>query len=172
MALRSVALAIAAAGAALAITAASLGSSTAAPALRGSVGPGFTIKLTKGGKVVKALRAGTYRLTVADRSTAHNFVLEKEHGTERVITSVQFVGTKTVTVRLTKGAWKVYCDPHASVMVSRFSVGGAALATQPTSARHGEAEPGDDHGGHGEAEPGDDHGGHGEDEPGDDHGGR
>jgi hypothetical protein len=35
-------------------------------------------------------------------------------------------------------------------------------------ARHGEEEPGDDHGGHGE-EPGDDNGGHGE-EPGDDHG--
>ena len=36
-------------------------------------------------------------------------------------------------------------------------------------ARHGEEEPGDDHGGHGE-EPGDDNGGDGE-EPGDDHGG-
>jgi plastocyanin len=165
MRFRSVAVAIAAAGAALAITAASLGGSTAAPALRGSVGPGFTIKLTKGGKAVKALRAGTYRLTVADRSTAHNFVLEKEHGAERVITSVGFVGTKTVTVRLTKGAWKVYCDPHASVMVSRFSVGGAALAAQQTPTA-------DDHGGHGEVEPGDDHGGHGEVEPGDDHGGR
>lgn len=35
--------------------------------------------------------------------------------------------------------------------------------------RHGEEEPGDDHGEHGE-EPGDDNGGHGE-EPGDDHGG-
>jgi hypothetical protein len=35
-------------------------------------------------------------------------------------------------------------------------------------ARHGEEEPGDDHGGRGE-EPGDDNGGHGE-EPGDDHG--
>jgi hypothetical protein len=35
-------------------------------------------------------------------------------------------------------------------------------------ARHGEEEPGDDHGGRGN-EPGDDHGGHGE-EPGDDHG--
>lgn len=37
--------------------------------------------------------------------------------------------------------------------------------------RHGEEEPGDDHGGQGEEEPGDDHGGRGEAEPGDDHGG-
>ena len=149
---RSFAVAAVAATASLALVAPSLGGSSAAPALRGAVGPGFTIKLTKAGKVVKTLRAGTYRLTVSDRSSAHNFVLEKEHGAERVITSVGFVGSKTVTVRLTRGAWKVYCDPHASVMVSRFSVGGAALTART-------ATTGDDHGVHGEPEPGDDHGG-------------
>jgi hypothetical protein len=155
MVTRSFAVALAAAGTALALAATSFGggSSTSATKLRGAVGPGFTINLTKAGKKVKALRAGTYRLTVADRSSAHNFVLEKERGAERVITSVAFVGTKTVTVRLTKGAWKVYCDPHASVMVSRFSVGGAALTARTTSTTA------DDHGGHGEPEPGDDHGG-------------
>jgi hypothetical protein len=125
----------------------SSGSSTA---LRGSVGPGFTIKLTKAGKSVRTLRAGTYRLTVVDRSAEHNFVLEKEHGAERVVTGVSFVGTKTITVRPTRGTWKVYCEPHAAAMVSRFAVGGASLAAQPVA---------DDHGGHGEVEPGDDHGG-------------
>ena len=155
MVTRTFAVAIAAAATALALAATSLGggSSTSATKLSGAVGPGFTIKLTKAGKTVKTLRAGTYRLTVSDRSSAHNFVLEKEHGAERVITGVPFVGTKTVTVRLTKGAWKVYCDPHASVMVSRFSVGGAALATTRTATTV------DDHGGHGDPEPGDDHGG-------------
>ena len=142
----------AAAAAALAVTATSLGGNSAVPALRGTVGPGFTIKLTKAGKVVKTLRAGTYRLTVADRSAEHNFVLERDSGAERVVTSVPFVGTRTVTVRLAKGAWKVYCDPHASVMVSRFTVGGAQLAAATTTVA-------DDHGGHGEPEPGDDHGG-------------
>lgn len=151
--MRAVAIAAAVAVTALGLAATSSGGSTAAPALRGAVGPGFTIKLTKAGKVVKALRAGTYRLTVSDRSAEHNFVLEKEHGTERVLTTVPFVGTKTVTIRLTKGAWKVYCDPHAAVMVSRFSVGGAPVSAQATTA------PADDHGGHGEPEPGDDHGG-------------
>lgn len=151
---------------ALLLVAASSGGSSAAPALRGTVGPSFTIKLTKAGKTVKTLRAGTYRLTVSDRSAEHNFVLEKERGVERVLTSVSFVGTKTVTVRLTRGVWKFYCDPHASVMVGRFSVGGAQLAAATTTTVT------DDHGGHGEPEPGDDHGGHGEPEPGDDHGGR
>ncbi len=142
----------AAAAAALAVAATSLGRNSAAPALRGTVGPGFTIQLTKAGRVVKTRRAGTYRLTVADRSAQHNFVLERERGAERVVTSVPFVGTRTVTVRLTKGAWKVYCDPHASVMVSRFSVGGAQLAAATTTVAG-------DHGGRGEPEPGDDHGG-------------
>ena len=168
MLIRSFTVAAAAAIVALALVATSLGggSSRSATALRGSVGPGFTIKLTKAGKIVKRLKAGTYRLTVADRSAGHNFVLEKERGAERVITSVSFVGTKTATVRLTAGAWKVYCDPHASVMVARFAVGGASLANA------GATTTTDDRGGHGEAELGDDRGGHGEPEPGDDHGGR
>lgn len=157
--------AVAASAVALVIVTASLGGSTAAPALRGSVGPGFTIKLTKAGKVVKTLRAGTYRLTVSDRSAQHNFVLERERGAERVVTSVPFVGTKTVTIKLSNGSWKVYCDPHAAVMVARFSVGGASVL--PTRATTTGA---DDHGVH--AEPGDDKGGHGEPEPGDDNGGR
>jgi plastocyanin len=145
--------AFAAAAAALLIVATGFGGTSASPALRGTVGPGFTIKLTKAGKVVKTLRAGTYRLTVADRSSQHNFVLERERGAERMVTSVPFVGTKSVTVRLTRGAWKVYCDPHAAVMVAHFTVGSASLASA------GVKTVADDHGGHGEPEPGDDHGG-------------
>jgi plastocyanin len=169
MVIRSFAAAIAAAGVALAVVGTSLGggsSSSNATALRGTVGPGFTIKLTKAGKVVKSLRAGTYKLTVSDRSAGHNYELERQGGKGREITSVPFVGTKTVTVRLTRGVWKVYCDPHASVMVARFAVGGASLANARATTTT------DDRGGHGEPEPGDDHGGHGEPEPGDDHGGR
>jgi hypothetical protein len=73
MMIRSFAAAIAAAVVALAVVATSLGggSSISATALRGTVGPGFTIKLTKAAKAVKSLRAGTYRLTVSDRSAAH-----------------------------------------------------------------------------------------------------
>jgi len=165
MLIRSLAAAVAATAVALLVVATSLGGASAAPALRGTVGPGFTIKLAKNGKAVKSLKAGTYRLTVNDRSAAHNFVLEREGGTERQITSLSFVGTKTVTVKLARGVWKFYCEPHASVMQGRVAVGGIALSSRATTTT-------DDKCGHGEAEPGDDRGGHGEPEPGDDHGGR
>src|SRR5262249_22357176 len=129
------------------------GQSTSVSTLRGTVGPGFTIKLTKAGKVVRSLKAGTYKVTVSDRSAQHNFDLERQRGKEREITSVPFVGTKTVTLRLTRGAWKVYCDPHASVMVHRFAAGAALLgspASRKTTDDHAlHAEPGDDGGGHG-----------------------
>ena len=186
MLIRSIAAAVATTAVALLVVATSLGggsstSATSATALRGTVGPGFTIKLTKAGKVVKTLKAGTYKLTVADRSGEHNFVLQKG-ATKREITSLSFVGTKTVTVKLTRGVWTFFCTPHAPVMRGRVAVGGVSLARTATVARtttttttvddhggRGELEPGDDRGG--EAEPGDDRGGHGEPEPGDDRGG-
>jgi hypothetical protein len=154
--------AVAATGLLVATT--SLGGSSAQQTLNGAVGPGFTIKLTKAGKVVKSLKAGTYKLVVADRSSEHNFVLEREGGRERVITSVPFVGTKTVTVTLARGVWKFYCEPHASVMRGRIAVGGAALArASSTGTAATTTTTADDHGGHGEPEPGDDRGGHGKD---------
>ena len=84
--------------------------------LTGAVGPGFTITLKQGAKKVTALKAGVYRIAIADRSAVHNFVLEKEKGGkfERELTTVPFVGAKAVTVKLTKGQWKFYCEPHES----------------------------------------------------------
>ena len=40
-----------------------------------TVGPGFTITLTKAGKKVTTLKPGTYSITVNDKSTFHNFHL-------------------------------------------------------------------------------------------------
>src|SRR4051812_2394177 len=120
---------------ALLVVATSLGGSQAAPTVRGTVGPGFTIKLTKSGKVVKTLVPGTYKFVVDDRSAAHNFVLERQGGGERRLTSVPFVGVKTVAVKLTKGVWKFYCEPHASMMFGRVSVGGATLSRSVSTPR-------------------------------------
>jgi plastocyanin len=77
--------------------------------LTGTVGPGFTITMSK-----KAVKAGTYKIVVRDRSSIHNF-----HLTGRGInkkTSVQAVGTTTWTVKLKKGTYKFVCDPHVSIM--------------------------------------------------------
>ena len=150
--------ALAAVGVAGLITAAvSLGGGNAATTLRGNVGPGFTISLAKSGKHVSRLQPGTYRFVISDRSAEHNFVLSRG-STVRQLTSIPFVGTKTVTVKLTKGTWRFFCAPHASAMSGRFGVGSSVARS---SSR--QAEPGDDRGGHHEAEPGDDRGGHGRD---------
>lgn len=96
-----------------------------APKLRGTVGPGFTISLKDAtGKRVTKLRAGKYTFVVTDKSSIHNFVLEKSRGGafEKRITTVAGKGTKTVTVTLTKGKWEVYCGPHAASMEQDFTV--------------------------------------------------
>jgi plastocyanin len=96
----------------------------ATPTLNGTVGPGFTIKLTKGGKKVTSLKAGTYLFVVSDKATIHNFTLEQEHGGkfETHITSVRFVGTKRVKITLRRGEWKYYCAPHEATMHGTFTV--------------------------------------------------
>ena len=110
------------AAAALAFAASAPGAGTAVK-LNGTVGPGFTIKLTKNGKKVKSLTAGSYKITVSDKSSIHNFVLEKKGGKfEKTITSVPFTGKKTVTVKLTAGKWEIYCTPHEQQMHADFMV--------------------------------------------------
>lgn len=77
--------------------------------LLGTVGPGFSISLTDSkGKAVKALRAGTYAITVRDRSASHNFRLL---GLGKA-TTVPFVGMVRWTVKLKKGTLAFVCDPH------------------------------------------------------------
>jgi hypothetical protein len=100
-----------------------LGASTA-KTLNGTVGPGFTIRLTMGGKKVTSLTAGSYKFVIADKATIHNFTLEQEKGGkfEKDLTTVPFVGTKTVTVALRKGKWKFYCKVHQPTMFGFFTV--------------------------------------------------
>jgi plastocyanin len=85
----------------------------ASPKLVGTTGPGFSIKVTMNGKALKTLKAGTYSLAVNDKATIHDFHLMGP-GINKVVTSVGFVGTKTITVSLKKGTYRYQCDPHAS----------------------------------------------------------
>ena len=98
----------------------------AIPVLKGTVGPGFTISLKKNGAKVTKLKAGLYKFVIADKSSIHDFVIEKQaaHGLERQLTTVSFVGTKSklAPIRLTKGKWKFYCKPHESSMFGFFTV--------------------------------------------------
>ena len=106
---------------ALAVPALAGAAATATP-LAGSVGPGFTITLKKAGTTVKALKPGSYKITVADKSSSHNFHILGP-GVNNKITSVPFVGSKSVTVTLKKGKYTIQCDPHAALgMKSTFTV--------------------------------------------------
>ena len=109
-----------------AVAATLAGSAAAAPRtpamLVGTVGPGFTITLTEGGKRVTSLKAGTYRLTIADKAAIHAWSLDGPNGYAKDFTTVPFTGTKSFTVKLVKGSYKYYCPPHESAMFGKFTV--------------------------------------------------
>jgi plastocyanin len=92
------------------------------PTLKGTDGPGFTITLKQNGKAVKTLKAGTYKFVVADRSSIHAFDLDGPHGFAKDFTTVPFVGTKTVTLKLKAGSYKYYCVAHEATMFAHFTV--------------------------------------------------
>ena len=88
----------------------------------GTVGPGYTITLTKAGKKVTKLKAGKYTFVITDKASIHNFSLDGPKGFEKTFTSVPFKGTKTVTLTLKAGKYKFYCEPHESTMFGNFTV--------------------------------------------------
>jgi plastocyanin len=96
-------------------------SAMSVPKLVGTVGPGFTITLTKGGKKVTKLKAGKYTLTVHDKSNIHDFHISGP-GLNKVVTTTPQVKTKTMTIKLKKGTYKYVCDPHSSTMKGSFKV--------------------------------------------------
>jgi plastocyanin len=88
--------------------------------LNGTVGPGFTITLTKGGQAVETLKPGEYAIKVRDRSENHNFHL-KGPGVDKK-TAVGREVTVTWNVTLQRGKYRFQCDPHASSMNGSFTV--------------------------------------------------
>jgi plastocyanin len=84
----------------------------ATPKLSGEVGPGFHIDVEKGGKDLKTVKAGKYKIKVEDKSTFHNFHLIGPGLNKK--TSVSFKGDATWTITLKKGKYTYQCDPHAA----------------------------------------------------------
>jgi plastocyanin len=115
------ALVVAVAVAAAALAATGGGSAATAKTINGTVGPGFTITLTMHGKKVTKLKAGTYRFAISDRSSIHDFHLSGP-GVNRVLTSVEYTGAKSVLLTLKKGSYRFVCDPHSAVMHGSFQV--------------------------------------------------
>jgi len=95
--------------------------SPATPRLSGVDGPGFTITLKSGGKLVKTLPAGIYTLAVTDKSAIHNFHLLGP-GVNKT-TTVPFTGAQTWIVKLKAGTYTYQCDVHAATgMKGTFKV--------------------------------------------------
>ncbi len=80
----------------------------------------LTISLTKGGRKVAKLKAGTYVIVVRDQASDHDFHLTGP-GVDKV-TSVSGKGTVRWQVKLVKGTYDYVCDPHASFMKGSFTV--------------------------------------------------
>lgn len=99
------------------------GTASAAPkTVVGTVGPGFTITLKLNGTKVTKLKAGVqYRFVINDRSSIHDFHISGP-GFNKVITAIDFTGTKSIVVKLKKGTFNFMCDPHASFMHGSFKV--------------------------------------------------
>jgi hypothetical protein len=108
---------------ALTVAGAVQASSQSTGKLAGTVGPGFTITLTQGGKSIKnkTIKAGTYVVTAKDKASIHNFHLFGPGVNKK--TGVSFMGTKVWTVKLVKGSYTYRCDIHfASGMIGHFKV--------------------------------------------------
>ena len=80
----------------------------------------MTITVKKAGRKVTTLRPGAYTITVADKSSAHDFVLTGPGIRRKVVTGLAFKGTKTATVTLKKGKYEYYCTPHRSMGMKGF----------------------------------------------------
>jgi hypothetical protein len=108
--------------AAIAAATNAFGRSATAITLNGTDGPGFTITLKKSGRLVKTLKAGSYKFVISDRSSIHGFSLDGPHGFAKDFTAIPFTGTKAVTLKLKAGKYKYYCPNHESTMFGHFTV--------------------------------------------------
>jgi hypothetical protein len=83
-----------------------------------------TVVLAKSGKKVKKLPRGIYTFAVKDASTKDGLTLRQVVGgsTESVFTSPKFVGSKTASVELRPGKWKVYSTTRETSVYAFFDV--------------------------------------------------
>jgi plastocyanin len=71
---------------------------------------------------VTTLKKGVpYRFVISDQSMMHDFHLTGP-GLNRVLTSVDFMGSKSVVLTLKKGSYRFFCDPHSDSMHGSFRV--------------------------------------------------
>lgn len=88
--------------------------------LQATVGPGLFLTLRLGGTVVKSLPAGSYTISVTDKSSKDNFHLSGK-GLNKS-TSVAKSQTASWTVKLAKGTYTVSSDGHPKLLRRTIAV--------------------------------------------------
>jgi hypothetical protein len=115
-------LVVVAAAAAFVLVPVGASSVSANPELRGTVGPGFFIRLANpDGSVVTKVEPGTYDIVVRDLSVEHNFHLSGP-GVDR-FTQVEDTADVSWTVTFVEGRYTYVCDPHSTTMRGAFVAG-------------------------------------------------
>lgn len=84
--------------------------------LSGTVGSTGALKLTYKGKTVTTLKPGQYTVTVVDTSTHNGFIMRMRGKAPIAVSSVPFVGKKTLVVNLMTGQW--YIAPTSKLLHS------------------------------------------------------
>jgi hypothetical protein len=101
--------------------------------LEGFTGSDFAIALIGSDFApVQRLEAGTYTIRVHDRSPDHNFRLTGPG--VNVATTLEAVGDRELSVRLTGGTYSFLCDPHTLTMLGTFVVPRTAAAVRRVDA--------------------------------------
>jgi hypothetical protein len=93
----------------------STGSGTSAlrGTLTGTVSASGKLTFAIAGKPVKRLSAGRYRITVVDKAATRSFVVREDGHTAITVSSVPFVGTRSLTLKLAAGHWSFYTTAGA-----------------------------------------------------------
>ena len=89
--------------------------------LAGTVSPSGRLELELDGKRVTKLKAGRYKITVTDKASAHGFVVREKGHSAITLTGSSFVGTHSVTLSLTAGAW-TFASATATNPAGSFTV--------------------------------------------------
>jgi hypothetical protein len=119
MAARRLAVPAAAAAFALALVPAAAGAPTL---LHATVGPYRVIQLQDAeGTAVERVRAGLVSFRIRDHSSTVSFCL-KGPGMNRALATLAFAGTRTVTLRLRRGAYTYYDASEPGAMRGTFRV--------------------------------------------------
>jgi hypothetical protein len=104
------------------VTATKSALSTGTGTLKVTLTANDVLTVTKSGKAVKSLPRGTYNIVISDKSAKRDLTLRRIGGSNSLLTSKGFTGTRTVNVDLDPGQWKIFSAANEGGIFSFFRV--------------------------------------------------